>query len=818
MRRWLLPLCAGALVVTGLQPAAAQAEPADRAVVDQVDRMSIDAAKSSRTKDRRAPAPGAQDRSAQAGTASAADVAANQAVDEGSTFVPTTPVRVLDSRNGTGAPAGPVGYGVYVDLASRLPASATAVVLNLTGLQATEDTHIRVAPNDSEVPEVSNLNLRPGEIRANQVTVALDRATRSAFLYNNAGFVHLIADLAGYYVSDGGSSRFTTTSPTRALDTRLAGGALGAGTARDVDLSGLVPTTATSVTFNLTGVLPTADTHVVAYPTGGSRPNVSNLNLVAGQIAPNLVTVALGTNRRVTLYNNAGSTHLIADLVGYYAGDRGQRFFPVAPSRALDTRYSTGGAVGPASVRTVDLAPRIASTATAVVVNLTGTGVTQDTHVTAYAAGSGRPTTSNLNLFPGQDTANAAVVALQGDVRMSLYNNSGWTHLIADVAGFFATPTACTGACLHGWGGNLAYGTTPTQRPWLSNATAVEAGPFTAYARRSDGTVWSWGDNYYGQLGAGGYDGSSPVPLRVAGLTGVTAVDAGTGSGYALKSDGTVWAWGENYYGQLGTVGGYDSPVPVQVQGLTGVTAIAATHATAYALKSDGTVWAWGSDEWGGLGAGTCPAGQSCPAGTPVRVSLPLPTGTRITAIATGTLETAYALRSDGTVWSWGRNFAGETGTGAALETGNAPAQVRGLTDVVKIAGGEEVGYAVTANGALWAWGNDFWGSLGNGWECTELGNGNSCRSDYPVKVPNVVNPSSIDSSYGTTLVRQADGSVLAWGYNGESGSVGNGTAGSCDQFPLTSACRVSSPVTTSITGVSEVAAGGIGQFAIVAG
>lgn len=747
--------------------------------------------------------------------AQAEPVAVTQAVDEGSTFVPNAPVRVLDTRTGvgTGGVVGPVRHGLFLDLTARLPASTTAVVLNLTGTQPTVDTRVEVSPTDGNLPDIATLHLVAGETRANQVTVKVNRLAsgeRKVFLYNrdHTGTVHLVADLAGYYTGDAGA-RFTSVAPRRMLDTRTTA-PVGPASTVAVNLSGVLPASATAVTVNLTGITPTSGTYVTAYPSGTARPTASSLNLAAGRITPNLVTVAVGADRRITLYNNTGRVHLVVDLAGYYSSDRGDRFFPVSSARATDTR-TAGGALGAGGSRVVDLASRIPTTATAAVLNLTGTPTTS-TYVTAYPAGGSRPLASNLNLAPARDTANGAVVALGTGARLTLYNNTGSTHLLVDVAGFFAGPVSCADECLHGWGGDLAYGLTPARRPWLSGLTAVAATHRTAYALRSDGTVWSWGSNQDGQLGTGATGGDSPVPLRVTGLTGVTAVAAGSWAGYALRSDGTVWAWGGGEAGQLGHGGVWDSNVPVQVWRLTDVTAIAASHQTAYALRADGTVWAWGNDVWDGLGGGTCPSGQTCPPHTPVRVALPLPAATTITAIAAGNSETAYALRSDGTMWAWGRNWYGETGTGAPPRTSVLPTRVVGLTDVVTIGAGSENGYAVTADGRVWSWGTDHWGALGTGAPCTEP---ELCRTNVPVAVTGLTAPVAIDGTSGTTLALAADGTVWAWGRNAENGNLGNGTSGECVSLPYPESCRQPTPTRTTITGATAVASGGLGQFAL---
>lgn len=737
---------------------------------------------------------------AQAGPALSAS-SAGAFADEGYAFVPLSPSRVLDTRDGTGGAAGPVQGRITLDLTTTVPATATAVVLNLTGVAPTAATHIRVSPDEYNVPSASILNLVPGETRANQITVLLG-PDRRLHLHNNAGAVHLLADLAGYYTPDP-ASRFTAVPATRVLDTRTST-ALGPGATREVDLSAHVPATATAVTFTLTGTGPTASTHVTAHPSGAARPVVSNLNLEPGQTSPNLVTVALGADRRVRLYNHAGSTHLLADLAGYYATDRGHRFYPVTPARVDDSRiihdpYLAGW------TRDFTLDSWMPATAVAAVVNLTGTNVTAPTYVVAYPAETTRPSTSNLNLPPGRDTSNGAVLALGRGARMTLYNHAGSTDLILDLTGFFATAPGCVADCLHAWGGDPGHGSpTPSRRPWLSGVTSVAAGRGTAYAVTSDGTLWAWGENRSGQLGTGTRGGSSAVPLQVGGgMSGMVAVAAGEQTGHALQSDGSVWTWGWDQQGRVARV-----LVPSKA------TAIAASDSTTFALVADGTVWAWGSDGFGNLGGGACPT-ANCPPATPVRVPLPLPGDTRITAIEAGA-QTAFALRSDGTVWAWGRNWRGESGTGAAPSDRVSPSQVVGLTDVVTIGGGDLVGYAVTADGRVWSWGDDTWGTLGTGATCA--GPTAVCWSTVPVQVTGLTGPTTIDSAYGTTVARTPDGAVWAWGRNGDNGRLGTGVTGSCATTPLPVDCRSSVPVRTLVTGASDVAVGALGAFAVVPG
>ncbi|MGX6742273.1 FlgD immunoglobulin-like domain containing protein [Streptomyces xantholiticus] len=368
------------------------------------------------------------------------------------TFQPVQPNRLMDTRTGLGVPQAKVGAGQTVTLqvagAGGVPASGvTAVVMNVTAMTATATTYVSVYPNGTTRTSASNLNVRAGETRPNLVVVPVVNGKVS--FYNNAGSVNLIADVSGYFAASGEGSTYEPVTPNRLMDTRLGLGVpkakVGAGQTVTLQVTGRggVPASGvTAVVLNVTGTTATATTYVSVYPNGLPRTSASNLNVVAGQTAPNLVVVPV-VNGKVSFYNNAGSVNLIADVSGYFtsAAD-GSTYRPLTPTRFMDTRVGLGvpqAKVGAGQTVTLQVTGRNgvpATGVTAVVMNVTATTATATSYISVFPNGTTRTSASNLNVVAGQTAPNLVIVPVVNG-KVSFYNNAGSVNLIADVAGYY---------------------------------------------------------------------------------------------------------------------------------------------------------------------------------------------------------------------------------------------------------------------------------------------------------------------------------------------------------------------------------------------
>jgi alpha-tubulin suppressor-like RCC1 family protein len=385
-------------------------------------------------------------------------------------FTSVAPSRLLDTRNGTGAPKVAVAKGgvVHLQVAGRggVPTSGvSAVVLNVTVTAPASGGYVTVYGDVTGRPTASNLNFVKAQTVPNLVVAPVGPNGKVALYNGSTGTVQLIADVSGYYVSGSPAvaGAFGSLAPFRLLDTRIGTGAPkvavapGGTVALQVTGRGFVPATGVSaVVLNVTATAPTKPGSLTVYGAGTTRPLANNVNFVARQTVPNLVTAQVGTGGKVSLYNgSAGTVHVIADVSGYYrSGTPGVAgaFGSLPQPRLLDTRTGLGAskvavaAGGTVALQVTGRGSVPASGASAVVLNVMAASPTRSGYVTVYSAGANRPTASNLNFVAAQTTSNMVVVPVGSGGKVVLYNGStGTVQLIADVSGWFSNTNAVTG-------------------------------------------------------------------------------------------------------------------------------------------------------------------------------------------------------------------------------------------------------------------------------------------------------------------------------------------------------------------------------------
>ncbi len=366
-------------------------------------------------------------------------------------FVALAPQRVCDTRGGLGGRLGPVGPGetmaVQIAGVGGVPSTGvTAVAINVTSVNATEPGFFSVFPSNVAATDTSSLNLVPGRAVPNMAIVGVGPDGRIG-VFNAVGRADCIVDVMGYVRSEPAAGLLPLV-PSRLLDSRTGVGAplarLRAGQHLDLLVAGRggVPSTGVdAVVLNVAALRPTEPGFLTVWPSGLGLPDVSNLNYAPGRNVPNLVVCKLGADGAVSLLANTGELDLIADVVGCFTAD-GASVVPVAPARLLDTRHGTGarqGVVGAAGE--IDLGVTgvggVDPAASAVILNVTATGASEETFVTVYPDGVGRPDASSLNVASGGTIANLVIAKVGANGRVRLYNDAGGVHLLADVTGYF---------------------------------------------------------------------------------------------------------------------------------------------------------------------------------------------------------------------------------------------------------------------------------------------------------------------------------------------------------------------------------------------
>jgi alpha-tubulin suppressor-like RCC1 family protein len=499
-------------------------------------------------------------------------------------------------------------------------------------------------------------------------------------LFNSAGSTHLIADVEGWFADGSG---FAPVLPARLLDTRRGGGTIdglgapgvpvGADGVLDLKVLGRggVPAVGVgSVVLNVTAVDPSSAGFVTVWPAGSPKPTASNLNFPAGDTRPNLVVVRVGAGGMVSLFNSAGSTHLIGDVEGW---------FPEP------------------------------STATAV--------STSDTHSCAVRSdgsvacwGDSRPERTSL---AGQPPASYGPTTIQG------------VFGAADVAVGFAHACAVEiDLRVVCWGnntfGSLGRGTTgqgdlrAEAVAGLDNAVAIEAGGYQTCVVRTNGRVACWGKDSAGA--------NHILPYDIGGISDAKSLSVGLNVACAVRVTGGVACWGTNFSGELGNGGGPDSPVTaVQVSGITTALGVSAGGMHACAVITSTEVRCWGNGGDGQLGNGFGPLANSA---SPVVVVSAFGPGnlSGAVSIAAGRVATCVALASGG-VACWGRNNQGMLGIGTPAGIGDPAnyAVTQASTGVASVGGGGYHTCAVRNDRHLQCWGPNENQQIGDGSTTTAL-------------------------------------------------------------------------------------------------
>ncbi len=327
------------------------------------------------------------------------------------------------------------------------------------------------------------------------------------------------------------------------------------------------------------------------------------------------------------------------------------------------------------------------------------------------------------------------------------------TNLLPNTTYYWWVTSNC-GSSQGNWtsGGSFTTLSTVIASCWQS----VSSGLNHSGAIKTDGTLWMWGSNQYGQLGWSG-SGSEDSPIQVGTGNNWKKVATGNFHTVALKADGTIWTWGQNQYGQLGdgTTAAL-TRVPKQVGTATDWVNVATGDYYVIALKANGTLWAWGRNNYGQLGDGTT-----------IDKNVPIQIGTDSDwkIISPGSQHT-FAIKTNGTLWAWGYNSNGQLGDGTTSSK-STPAQIGTATDWINAVAGARHSLGLKSNGSLWTWGSNYIGQLGDG---TTIG------TYIPKQLGTATYWRSIYANYDdSSMAVRTDGTLWTWGKN-ESGLLGDGT------------------------------------------
>ncbi|MER7894185.1 hypothetical protein ABTX15_30665 [Micromonospora sp. NPDC094482] len=395
------------------------------------------------------------------------------AVDVTGTYYPVAPTRLMDTRDGLGAPMAKVGPSGTVDLqvAGRggVPVSGVgAVVVNVTITGPTADSFVTLYPAGQPLPNASSVNFAAGWLGSNNVTVKLGTGGKVR-VFNRNGHTDVVVDVVGFYAADntlasrGMGSRYHPYRASRIFDSRTdpSSGGLKRSAGSYLNLTRLLGGDnphARALVLNITVVDPESDGFVTAWSGDGSVPTASTVNFRAGTVTPNLAYVQTRPcdgslcspegAPAFTIYTSARA-HIIVDGFGMMDDGTllfGRRFQALNPTRIVDTRtgLGTAGALGAGDTRKVASPPAMGTNEEIVLVtNVTAVTPTRSTVVTVWPADwpdFGDPSASNLNPAAGQTVSGAVLNELGPYGKFHVRNHAGSVHLVMDVTGRFYWP------------------------------------------------------------------------------------------------------------------------------------------------------------------------------------------------------------------------------------------------------------------------------------------------------------------------------------------------------------------------------------------